>query len=165
MLMHHLGLVSRAAILASVLVAICGCSDSFAQGSVGGTIGKEDKSVSGTRGSESEQPERRRKPKPKSEARRAPARGGEGGSVSRFDGRWTFIAAGCGAGTKYGVISGGAISSSGGSGQVSSGGSMRASFTVFGKATVAVGRLSGATGTGTYTRVDGCKGPWTAIRK
>lgn len=163
MLMHHLGPVSRAAILASLLVAICGCSDSFAQGSVGGTIGKEDKSVSGTRGSESGQPERTRTPK--SAARRAPARGGEGGRVSRFDGRWTFIAAGCGAGTKYGVISGGAISSSGGSGQVSSGGSMRASFTVFGKATVAIGRLSGATGTGTYTRVDGCKGPWTAIRK
>jgi hypothetical protein len=161
MLMHHLGLISRAAILAGVLVAICGCSDSFAQGSVGGTIGKEDKSVSGTRGSEPEQPERRRKPKP--EARRAPA--SAGGSVSRFDGRWAFIAAGCGAGTKYGVISGGAISSSGGSGQVSSGGSMRASFTVFGKATAAVGRLSGATGAGTYTRVDGCKGPWTAIRK
>jgi hypothetical protein len=163
MLMHHPGLVSRAAIFASLLVAAWGCSDGFAQGSMGGTIGKEDKSVSGTRGSESGQPEDTRKPR--SAARRAPARGGEGGSVSRFDGRWTFIAAGCGAGTKYGVISGGAISSSGGSGQVSSGGSMRASFTVFGKATVAVGRLSGATGTGTYTRVDGCKGPWTAIRK
>ena len=163
MLMHHLGLVSRAAILASSLVTAWGCSDGFAQGSMGGAIGKEDKSVSGTRGSESEQPERRRKPK--SEVRRTPARGGEGGSVSRFDGRWTFIAAGCGAGAKFGVISGGAISSSGGSGRVSSGGSMRASFTVFGKATVAVGRLSGATGTGTYTRVDGCKGPWTAIRK
>lgn len=163
MSMHHLGMVSRAAILTSLLVSVWGCSDGFAQGSTGGTIGKEDKSASGTRGSESEQPERRRKPK--SEARRAPARGGDGGGVSRFDGRWTFIAAGCGAGTKYGLISGGAISSSGGSGQVSSGGSMRASFTVFGKATVAVGRLSSATGAGTYSRIDGCKGPWTAIRK
>ena len=161
MSMYHRGSVSRAATLASLLVAAWGCSEGFAQGSMGGTIGKEDKSVSGTRGSESGQPERGRKPK--SAARRAPAR--EGGRVSRFDGRWTFIAAGCGAGTKRGVISGGAISSSGGSGQVSSGGSMRASFTVFGKATVAVGRLSGVTGTGTYTRVDGCKGPWTAIRK
>ena len=80
MLMHHLGPVSRAAILASLLVAAWGCSDGFAQGSMGGTIGKEDKSVSGTRGSESGQPERTRTPK--SAARRAPARGGEGGRVS-----------------------------------------------------------------------------------
>ena len=163
MLMHHLGLPWRALTLASLLIAGWGCSDSFAQGSTGGIIGKENKSVSGTRDSEPEQPMRRTKPR--SETRRTPARGGGGGNVSRFDGSWTFIAAGCGAGTKRGVISGGGISSSGGSGQVSASGAMRASFTVFGKATNATGRLSGVTGTGTYTRVDGCTGPWTAIKK
>src|SRR5665647_1886831 len=52
----------RALMLASLLIAGWGCSDSFAQGSTGGIIGKENKSVSGTRDSEPEQPMRRRSP-------------------------------------------------------------------------------------------------------
>lgn len=164
--MHYLGLAWRTAFLVGLLIAGWGCADSFAQGSTGGTIGKEDKSVSGTRSSEPEaRPERRSKPR--SEARRAPARGGGGGggSVSRFDGKWTFIATGCGAGTKRGDISGGKIRSWGGGGQVSASGVMRASFTAFGKSNTVAGRLSGVTGTGTYTRIDGCTGPWTAIKQ
>lgn len=163
-LMDNLGSVARAVILVGLLI-VGGCSDSFAQGSTGGTIGKEDKSVSGTRSSEPEaRPERRSKPK--SEARRAPARGGGGGgSASRFDGKWTFVATGCGAGTKHGDISGGKISSWGGGGQVSASGVMRASFTAFGKSNVVAGHLYGVTGTGTYTRNDGCTGPWTAIKQ
>ena len=54
----------------------------FRAGQHGGTVGKEDKSVSGTRSSEPEQPARRSKSA--SETRRAPARGG--GSVSKD--RW-----------------------------------------------------------------------------
>lgn len=157
--MHHPGFVRRAVILAGLLVAGWGCSDSFAQGSTGGVIGNEDKSVSGP----SSEPERTaRSGKPVSKARPAPARGG---SVSRFEGGWTFIAAGCSAGTKPGVISGGRLSVCGGGGQVSASGALRASFTVSGLATVAVGHLSGITGAGTYSRADGCTGRWTAIKQ
>ena len=163
-LMHLPGPVWRTAILAGLLIAGCGCFDSFAQGSMGGVIGKENKSVSGAVSSEPERPARRSKPV--SETRRALARGGGGGNVSRFDGTWTFFARGCSLGAKRGVISQGSISGlSGGAGQVSASGAMRATFTVWGIHTVAVGHLSGVTGAGTYTRADGCKGLWTATNQ
>lgn len=161
-LMHHLGLVWRTAILAGLLVVGWGCADGFAQGSAGGTVAKENKSVSGSEGSEPERAARRNRPEPR--ARRAPPREG-GGSISRFDGRWIFIASGCSKGTQRGVISGGSISGLwGGAGRVDAGGAMRASFTVWGIATVAVGHLSGNRGAGTISRVDGCTDSWTAIK-
>ena len=161
---QHLGLAWRTGILVGSLIGGWGCSDSFAQGSMGGIIGKEEKSVSGTGSSEPERSARRSKPRP--EARRAPARGGGGNeSVSRFDGKWTFVATGCSAGKRRGAISGGTISGWGGAGQVSASGAMRASFTVWGIDTVAVGHLSGVTGAGTYSRADGCKGPWTVSKQ
>jgi hypothetical protein len=160
--MHHLGFVRWAVFLAGLIIAGRGCSDSFAQGSTGGVIGKEDKSVSGTGSSEPERPARRSKPE--SETRRAPVRG-SGGSVSRFEGGWTFVAAGCSAGTLPGVISGGKLSVRGGGGQVSASGALRATFIIYGLATVTVGRLSGVTGAGTYSRADGCAGRWTAIKQ
>lgn len=154
-------IVGQSVVLAGLLAVGLGYSEAHAQGSIGGTIGKTDKSMSGT---ESPEP-----PvslgKPGSAARRAPPRGGSA-SVSAFDGVWTFVATGCGAGAKQGVISGGKISIGDGGGQVGANGAMRCSFTTMSGVTqVAVGRLSGMTGAGTYSRPNGCSGRWTARKQ
>jgi hypothetical protein len=162
-LMHPPGFVGQAIVLTGLLIAGWGCSDSYAQGSIGGTIGKTEKSVSGTQSSEPERPARGSRPA--SSARQTPAQG-DGGNVSSFDGTWAFTATGCGAGTRQGVISGGRISIGDGGGRVSAGGAMRVSFTTMtGLTQVAVGRLSRATGTGTYSRPNGCAGSWTATKQ
>lgn len=160
--MHVGGFVAWAVVVAGLLTAGWCCSESFAQGSTGGTIGKTDKSLSGS-GAE---PERAvPSAKPQSSARPAPAREG-GGSASKFDGTWTFVATGCGAGTKQGTISGGRISIGDGGGSVGASGAMRCSFTTMSGVTqIAVGRLSGTAGSGTYSRPNGCSGSWTARRQ
>jgi hypothetical protein len=161
--MHPPGFVGQTVVLTGLFIAGWGCSDSYAQGSIGGTIGRTDKSVSGTQSSEPERPARRSKPA--SSTRRTPAPG-DGGNVSRFDGTWAFVATGCGAGMRQGAISGGRISIGNGGGQVSASGAMRVSFTTMtGVTQVAVGRLSGVTGTGTYSRPNGCAGSWTATKR
>ena len=161
-LIYRRAFVGQAVVLAGFLIG-WGCFDSYAQGSMGGTIGKTNKSVSGTRSSAPERPAPRSKPK--SGARGAPA-GGGGGSVSRFDGEWNFVATGCGAGMMRGVISGSKISIGDGGGQISASGSVRISFTTMtGLNQVAVGRLSGVTGAGSYSRANGCAGRWTATKQ
>ncbi len=167
--MHFLpGIVARPVVLAGLLAVGWGCSDSYAQGSTGGQIGKTDKSLSGPVTVEPERPlpnspkENKLTSTRKSATRPKPAREG-GASVSRFDGTWTFIATGCGAGTKQGTVSGGRLTIGDGGGTVSASGAMRVSFTTLSGVTqVAVGQLSGATGAGTYSRPNGCAGSWTA---
>lgn len=157
------GFVARTVILAGLLTVGWGCSDGFAQGSAGGIVGKTGKSVSGSESAEPQRPVQRQKPA--SAARPARAHEG-GGSVAAFDGTWTFVATGCGAGMKQGVISGGRLRIGDGGGTVSAAGAMRGSFTtVSGVRQVAVGRLSGATGAGTYSRPNGCSGSWTASKQ
>jgi hypothetical protein len=158
--MRYSGFVWRAAVLAIVLIPCLDRSDSLAQGSTGGTIGKKDKSLSGTQLPEPEMSASGSKSR--TEARPRPA---HAGSALRFDGPWNFVATGCSAGVLPGSISGGSVSVKNGSGQVSASGALRVSFTVYGLATVAVGRLSGANGAGTYSRGDGCKGGWTAAKQ
>jgi hypothetical protein len=148
-------------VLAGVLV-VWSCAESRAQGSTGGTIGKTGKSASGTQSARPEQPARTRKP---AAGRRPASSGGGAGTVSAFDGQWTFVATGCGAGMRQGVISGARISIGDGGGHVSPNGAMRVSFTTMsGLSQTAVGRLSGNAGAGTYSRPNGCTGNWTATR-
>lgn len=154
--------VARALVLAALLTVGWSCSDGFAQGSAGGIVGKTGKSVSG---SESAEPPPVQTHKRAPAARPAPAREG-GANIAAFNGTWTFVATGCGAGMKQGVISGGRIRIGDGGGTVSASGAMRCSFTtVSGVTQVAVGRLSGATGAGTYSRPNGCSGSWTASKQ
>src|ERR1035438_9711661 len=62
----------------------------FAQsGSAGGSIGNDEKSLSGTRSAEPERPARRSKPEAEEPRRSAPRRsGGGGGGGGNFDGAW-----------------------------------------------------------------------------
>jgi hypothetical protein len=157
--MHHVRLVLRASVSAALLLIGWGGAVCLAQGSSGGSIGNDDKSVSGTRNIEPERPSRRSEP----EARRAPSRGG--GGVSRFDGAWTFIVAGCGSGAVAGVVAGGRLSVPNGGGSISAGGRLRAVAAANGVTTIASGHLSTSGGGGVFSRSDGCAGRWTAMKR
>lgn len=160
--MHHLRLVLRASASAVLLLLGWGCASCFAQGSSGGSIGNDDKSISGTRNIEPDRSSHRSTGEP--EARRAPARGG-GGGVSKFDGAWMFVVVGCGSGNVAGVIAGGRLSVPNGGGSVSPSGALHGVAAANGVTTVASGHLSGAGGGGVFSRSDGCGGRWTAMKQ
>ena len=81
-----------AALFASLLIAVPGIA--LGQGSAGGSIGNDDKSLSGSRPEprsvEPERPARRSKPQD-DEPRRAASRSG---GVGSFDGAWAVVATG-----------------------------------------------------------------------
>ena len=149
----------RLAVIAAVVVATGYGSASAQSGSSGGSIGNDDKSVSGSReGQRSVEPERSSRPS-------KPAGGGVRGS---FDGAWTFFgtSTNCqGSGSVSAVISRGKVIGQG-SGSVNSGGAYHAVLIAGdGVRLTANGRLSGNSGRGTYMRADGCGGNWTASRQ
>jgi len=162
---HLLSLVALA-----LFVAI-GSNAAWAQGSAGGSIGNDDKSVSGSRPEpRSVEPDRpaRHASKPEAEPRQhaTSRRTGGGGN---FDGTWAYvgIATNCqGTGSGTITISGGRVIAPGASGSVAANGAYRASGADRdGVALTAVGRLAGNSGSGTYMRADGCKGRWSATRQ
>ena len=145
-------------------------------GSAGGSIGNDEKSLSGSRQTpravESEKPARKSKPEAE-EPRRASRKsgggsgGGGGGGGGNFDGAWVAVAVGtpCGSSTERFVISGGSVSGELSSGQVSPNGSTRTGGSVSGLSWTSTGRFSGRTGSGSFVRSDGCSGRWTASKQ
>jgi hypothetical protein len=82
-----------------------------------------------------------------------------------FDGAWTFTSAGCPhTGSLPAMITGGKIVVKGGSGQVDPDGTLHSVGAGGGMTLTAVGRLLGNTGSGTFSRSDGCVGNWIAIK-
>jgi hypothetical protein len=132
-------------------------------GSAGGSIGNEEKSLSGTRETVPERPAR----KPAEETHRSrPSSGGGGGN--NFDGAWIVVSVGttCSGGSRSAVVvTSGRIVGQGVSGQVSANGSVSAASSVNGIAITNVGRLSGRSGSGTFRQSDGCSGRWTAMKQ
>ncbi len=125
------------------------------QGSMGGDIGKQDKSISGER--DSARPSSRKA---------APKRSGGGG----FDGTWRSVAAGgsgCTGNTTTTVtVSGTTITTAEGVvGTVSGGGAVRVNWSGKGMTGLITGRLSGRSGQGTFTRSDGCTGTWAMVKQ
>jgi hypothetical protein len=150
-------------LLSASLIVTLSAVEAFAQsGSAGGSIGNDEKSLSGARRVEPEQPARRSKPE--RAARQSPQRGSGG---ANFDGAWIFTASGCSTkGTMSGAISGGRLSLEGvRTGQVTPSGSLYSAGSANGLTTTASGRLSGVTGSGTFRRSDGCGGRWTALKQ
>src|SRR4051812_26723131 len=102
--------------LSSLLIAVTvGTSACFAQsGSAGGSIGNDEKSLSGSRtpprAVESEKPARRSKPRAEREESPRAARKSGGGGGGNFDGAWVTQSQGCGGSTERFTISGGRIS-------------------------------------------------------
>jgi hypothetical protein len=139
-------------------------------GSAGGSIGNDEKSLSGSREApravESAQPARRSKGEA-DEPRRAARKSGGGGGGGNFDGSWVSVAVGtpCGSATERFVISGGRISGELSSGSVSPNGATRSGGSVQGLSWNSTGRFSGRTGSGSFVRSDGCTGRWTASKQ
>src|SRR5450432_579573 len=109
----------KTALLCTPFIVAIGMSCAFAQGSAGGSIGNDEKSLSGSREAPRsvESPARRSKPRSEAAEPRRAARGGGGGN---FDGAWAVVSVGCG-GTTNGavVVTSGRIIAQGVSGTVS----------------------------------------------
>jgi hypothetical protein len=153
----------------SSIVAI-GLSAAFAQsGSTGGSIGNDEKSLSGSREAprtvEPATPPRRSKRDAEEPRRGSRASGGAGGG-GNFDGAWATASVGCG-GTANGaiVITSGRIVGEGLSGHVSPNGAATAAGATQGITWTSSGRFSGRSGSGSYRRSDGCVGSWTASKQ
>jgi len=133
----------------------------LAQGATGGSIGKQDKSVSGGQDGGV-------RSKPRSERAPAKSRSGGGGGSGNFDGRWASASAGqtCSDRTTDVVtISGGQMSGTGFTGRVSGSGSVSGVWAGSGISANVSGRMSGNRGSGTFRRSDGCVGTWTLSRQ
>jgi hypothetical protein len=163
------------ALLPLLISAVFPAAVAHAQsGSAGGSIGNDEKSLSGSRerprevesSKESSRPARRAKPE--SDApRRASRPSGDGGGGGNFDGTWVAVGTGspCGSSTERFVISGGRLSGELSSGSVSPNGATRTSGSVQGLSWTSTGRFSGRGGSGSFVRSDGCTGRWTASKQ
>jgi hypothetical protein len=160
--------------LCSLLLSVAISGAAVAQsGSAGGSIGNDEKSLSGSRQApravEPSKPARRAKPE-SDEPRRASRKsgsGGGGGGVGTFDGTWVAASVGtpCGSATERFVISGGRITGEWSSGQVSANGSSRGHGSAGGVSWTSSGRMTAHSGSGSFVRSDGCTGRWTASRQ
>jgi hypothetical protein len=163
--------------LFSLLITVAfGTSAALAQsGSAGGSIGNDEKSVSGSsrptpRAAETEKPARRTKPRAeREEPRRAPQKsggGGGGGGGGNFDGAWMVTSVGCG-GTTTGavVVTSGRIIADGVSGTVSPSGGVRTVGNFNGVSVTSSGHLSSRRGSGSFRRSDGCGGTWSSSKQ
>ena len=139
-------------------------------GSAGGSIGNDEKSLSGSREApravEPSKPARGRKPEAEA-PRRAARKGSSDGGGGNFDGAWIVHAVGatCGTSTERLVITGGRIAGELSSGQVSPNGSTTSGGSASGLSWNSSGRFSGRSGSGSFVRSDGCAGRWTASKQ
>ena len=149
-----------AAASAMALAAIVLTQTAQAQGSMGGSVGVQEKSVSGDREApRSAPPPRQKRAAPAPEPRRAPPpRRGGGGN---YDGNWYVTNVGCGGVPGTATISGGRVSGGGVSGSVSSSGAVRTASAV----SVGWGQISGNRASGGFRTNDGCTGRWSAVRQ
>jgi hypothetical protein len=166
--------VVRKITLASLLNLALASSSAFAQsGSAGGSIGNDEKSLSGSRqdtssGRSAEPAAPSRRSKPATEERSSPRRsgGGGGGGGGGFDGAWAVVSVGCGGSTSGAVVvSSGKIIGEGVRGTVSTGGSVSTFGQGQGVTFTSTGRLSGRSGSGTWRRSDGCGGTWSSAKQ
>lgn len=170
--------VIRAFALASLLNLALASSSALAQsGSAGGSIGNDEKSLSGSRRDSSsdrsaEPAPSARRSKPAAEESRPSLRrnggGGGGGSSSSggFDGAWMVTSIGCGGSTTGAVvISSGKVIGEGVRGTVSAAGSVSTFGQGDGVTFTGAGRLSGRSGSGTWRRSDGCGGSWSSTKQ
>jgi hypothetical protein len=139
-------------------------------GSAGGSIGNDDKSLSGSRATprtvETAKPARRSRPEAE-EPRRASRKSGGGGANS-FDGMWVVTGVGvtCQVSSSNPiVVTSGKIIGKTARGTVSPSGVVNGIAQGSGLTMVTSGRLSGRSGGGTWRQSDGCTGTWTASKQ
>ena len=139
-------------------------------GSAGGSIGNDEKSLSGSRAgaavgrtSNGRHDAANRKPT----SRAAPSANSGGGGGGNFDGAWIVNAVGVtcsGTSTTAVVVTSGKIIGEGLSGSISPSGASRSVGNYDGLTVISTGRASGRSGSGTFKRSDGCVGTWTVGR-
>ena len=155
------------ALLAVLIPAAFGAGPGYAQsGSSGGSIGNDEKSLSGSRESESARPARRSQPEA-DEPRRAGRKSGGGGGAN-FDGAWMVYGRGVtcqGTSSNAVVVTSGKIIGETARGTVSPDGKVYGTSTGKGITVITTGRLSGRSGGGTFRQSDGCTGTWTASKQ
>lgn len=147
-------------------------SAAFAQGATGGSLGNDNKTLSGSAPeSRSAPPARRERTEPSAPRRQTATRSRSEGGGGNFDGVWSISSAGTSGCsdtlTEQFVVSGGRMTGSTGSGRatVSANGAVRGAGNYSGIGVTSQGRLSGRTGSGTFQRSDGCSGRWVASKQ
>jgi hypothetical protein len=138
----------------------------IAQGSAGGSIGNDEKALSGSRDAPRsvEAPVRRSSPKPEATEPRRTTRGGGGGD--NFDGAWIVNSVGCGSATRGAVVvTSGRIIGEGVTGTISSNGAVRTTGNYNGVVVNSSGRVSSRSGSGTFRQSNGCGGTWTSAKQ
>jgi hypothetical protein len=158
-------------LLAMLMSAVFGSGLVHAQsGSAGGSIGNDEKSLSGSReaprAGESSKPARRSPPEAE-ETRRAARKSGGGGS-SNFDGAWIVSSVGVtcqGTSSNAVVVTSGKIIGQNARGTISPDGTVYGTSTSNGITVITTGRVSGRSGGGTFRQSDGCTGRWTASKQ
>jgi hypothetical protein len=166
---RRIGIVLFTLLLSVAFEPGAACAQS---GSTGGSIGNDEKSLSGSRAPravETEKPARRSKPRPEpEEPRRASRKSSGGGGGGNFDGVW--IVTGVGSNCQLSssnpiVITSGKIIGKTARGSVSSSGVLNGTAQGNGLTMITTGRLSGRSGGGSWRQSDGCTGTWTASKQ
>ena len=155
-------------LLSLVMSTMVGPVTSFAQGSAGGSVGNDEKSLSGSRDAPRavESPARRSRSKPESAEPRRAARTGGGGSGGNFDGAWVVNSVGCGSITRGAVVvTSGRVIGEGVTGTISANGAVRTVGNYNGIVVNSSGRVSSRSGSGTFQQSNGCGGTWTASKQ
>lgn len=159
---------AQAAVLSAALAVVALPGPACAQGSVGGSIGNEEKSLSGSREApravRPAKPARRSKPEAEAPTRASRKGGGGGGNL---DGAWilTSVGAPCGSSTDTVIITGDKMVGQYGTAQVSANGATSGVGAAGSLTWTMSGRLSGRSGSGTFRRSDGCAGSWTGSKQ
>lgn len=159
--------------LVALFVPVASTVSLAQSGSVGGSIGNDEKSLSGSRepprAPEAQAPARRSKSEaeePRGAARKGG--GGSGGGGNSFDGAWIVSSVGVtcsGTSSNAVVVTSGKIIGQTARGTVSPDGRVYGTSTGNGIRVITTGRLSGRTGGGTFRQSDGCTGRWTAAKQ
>jgi hypothetical protein len=156
------------AVLAVLLVAFSTGATRAQSGSAGGSIGNDEKSLSGSRSVEPERAARRSKPEAEEPRRSTSRRSGGGGGGGSFDGAWVVVSVGAtcsGSSTTAVVVSSGKIIGQGLSGSVTPSGATSSVGNYEGITVISTGHVSGRSGSGSFKRSDGCVGRWTASKQ
>jgi hypothetical protein len=162
----------KAALLSATLTFVALPDMARAQsGSAGGSIGNDEKSLSGSREApravEPSNPARARKPEAEEPRRASRNSGGGGNGGGNYDGVWILSSVGtpCGGASETVVITSGRIVGEYGAGQVGSNGSATGYGAAGGITWKSTGRFSARGASGSFVRSDGCTGRWTGSKQ
>ncbi|ANW02544.1 hypothetical protein [Bradyrhizobium icense] len=159
--------IQRSLPIAVLTLLVCGGLAYAQSGSAGGSIGNDEKSLSGSREPSRPTESSRRNPSDADEPRRAGRKSGGGGG-NTFDGAWIVQSRGVtcqGTSSNAVVVTSGKIIGQSARGTVSTDGRVYGTSSGNGITVITTGRLSGRSGGGTFRQSDGCTGTWTASKQ